>query len=94
MDLTALHPQPDPKTTPRSAEWCESDQEGPLTNCCPVPQVVFSIICAAVVIGTKNIRLTGDIRRQDILNRTKVHKILGRLNALLIKSAALIPRIF
>jgi len=23
MDLTALQPQPEPKATPRSTEWCE-----------------------------------------------------------------------
>jgi len=30
-----------------------------------------------VVIGTKNIRLHRDIRRHDILNRTRIQKILG-----------------
>jgi hypothetical protein len=35
-----------------------------------------------------------DIRRHDALNRTKIQKILGRLKAVLMKSAALILRIF
>jgi hypothetical protein len=47
-----------------------------------------------VVIGTKNTRLTWDIRRHDILDRTRIQKILDRLKALLIKSAALILPIF
>jgi hypothetical protein len=32
-----------------------------------------------VVIGTKNTRLHRDIRRHDILNRTRIQKILARL---------------
>ena len=28
MALTALQPQPGPKTTPRSTEWCEIGQQG------------------------------------------------------------------
>jgi hypothetical protein len=37
MDLTVLQPQSEPKTAPRSTEWCEIGQHGPLANCCPVP---------------------------------------------------------
>jgi hypothetical protein len=29
MVLTALQPQPEPKATQRSTEWCESEQHGP-----------------------------------------------------------------
>ena len=94
MALTALQPQPVPKTTPRSTEWCESGQQGLLANCCPVPQIVFSIICAASSNRNEKHQTHRDIRRHDILNRTKIQKILGRLKALLIKSAALILRIF
>jgi hypothetical protein len=28
MDLTVLQPQSEPKTTPRSAQWCEIGQHG------------------------------------------------------------------
>ena len=38
-----------------------------------------------VVIGTKNIRLHRDIRRHDILNRTRIQKILDRPKILLIE---------
>jgi hypothetical protein len=29
IGLTALQPQPEPKATPRSNEWCESGQHSP-----------------------------------------------------------------
>jgi hypothetical protein len=32
MALTALQPQPEPKATPRSTEWCEIVQRHPLAN--------------------------------------------------------------
>jgi hypothetical protein len=38
MELTALHPRPEPKATPCSTEWCEIAQHGPQANCCPVAQ--------------------------------------------------------
>jgi hypothetical protein len=34
MGLTAFQP----KATPRSSEWREIGQHGPLANCCPIPQ--------------------------------------------------------
>jgi hypothetical protein len=32
MALAALQPQPEPKATPRSTEWCEIVQRHPLAN--------------------------------------------------------------
>ena len=47
MGLTALQPQSEPKTTPRSTEWCESGQQGPWQTVVPFHKLVCSIICAA-----------------------------------------------
>ncbi len=47
MGLTALQPQSEPKTTPRSTEWCESGQQGPWQSVVPFHKLVGSIICAA-----------------------------------------------
>jgi hypothetical protein len=47
MGLTALRPQSEPKTTPRSSEWCESGQQGPWQTVVPFHKLVCSIICAA-----------------------------------------------
>src|SRR6476646_9831520 len=76
MALAALQPQPGPKATPRSTEWREIDQQGPWQTVVPFHKLVCSLYMLPVVIGTKNTRLTG-IRRHDILNRTRIQKILG-----------------
>ena len=47
MGLTALQPQSEPKTTPRSTEWCEIGQQGPWQTVVPFHKLVCSIICAA-----------------------------------------------
>jgi hypothetical protein len=85
MGLPVLQPQPEPKAAPRSTGPCRL-----LPNYSPVPQVVFSIVCSASNNRNEKHQTHRDIRRQDIFNRTKIQKILGRLKALLIKSAALI----
>jgi len=36
MPLTALQPQPERKTMPRSPEWCESGQHGPWQTVVPL----------------------------------------------------------
>ena len=94
MALTALQPQFEPKATPRSIEWCESGQRGPWQTVVLFHKRVCSIICAASSNRNEKHQTHRDIRRHDILNRTKIQRILGRLKALLIKSAAFILRIF
>ena len=47
MGLTALQPQSEPKTTPRSTEWCESGRQGPWQTVIRFHKLVGSIICAA-----------------------------------------------
>ena len=47
MGLTAVQPQSEPKTTPRSTEWCESGQQGPWQSVVPFHKLVGSTICAA-----------------------------------------------
>jgi hypothetical protein len=32
MVLTVVQPQPEPKATPRSTEWCKTGQHGSLAN--------------------------------------------------------------
>ena len=87
MGLTALQAQSEPKTTPRSTEWCESGQQGPWQTVVPFHKLVcVPLYVLPVVIGTKNIRLHRDIRRHDILNRTRIQRILDRLKVLLIKA--------
>ena len=86
MGLTALQPQSEPKTTPRSTEWCESGQQGPGKLLSRSTSLCVPLYVLPVVIGTKNIRLHRDIRRHDILNRTRIWKILDRLKVLLIKA--------
>jgi hypothetical protein len=46
MGLTVLR-RSEPKTTPRSTEWCESGQHGPWQTVVPFHKLVCSIICAA-----------------------------------------------
>ena len=94
MGLTALRPQSQPKTTPRSTEWCESGEQNPWQTVVLFHKLVCSTICAASSNRNEKHQTHRDIRRHDILNRTKIQKIWGRLKALLIKSAALILRIF
>ena len=94
MALTVFQPQSEPKATPRSTEWCESALRVPWQTVVPFHKLLCSIICAASSNRNEKHQTHRDIRRHDILNRTKIQKILGRLKALLIKSAALILRIF
>jgi hypothetical protein len=35
MALAALQPQPEPKATPRSTEWCEIGRQGPWQTVVP-----------------------------------------------------------
>src|SRR5260221_7701675 len=53
--LTALQPQPEPKATPRSTEWCEKRPARPLANCCPVAQAIACsfILARKAGFGTK-----------------------------------------
>ena len=92
--LTALQPQSELKTTPRSTEWCESGQQGPWQTVVPFHKLVCSIICAAISNRNDKHQTSRDIRRHDILNRTRIQKILDRLKGTLDKSAALILPIF
>jgi hypothetical protein len=86
MGLAVLQPQSEPKTTPRSTEWCESGQQDPWQTVVPFHKLVVPLYVLPVVIETKNIRLHLDIRRQDILNRTRILENLDRLKILLIKA--------
>jgi len=81
MGLTALQPQSEPKTTPRSTEWCESGQQGPWQTVVPFHKLVCSIICAASSNRNEKHQTHRDIRPHDILNRTRIQKIWGRLRA-------------
>ena len=91
MGLTALQPQSEPKTTPRSTEWCESGQQGPWQTVVPFHKLVCSIIGAASSNRNEKHQTSPDIRRHDILNRTRIQKILDRLTkGTPDKSAALI----
>ena len=85
MGLTALRPQSEPKTTPRSTEWCESGQQGPWQTVVPFHKLVCSIICAASSNRNEKHQTHRDIRRYEILNRTRIQKIWDRLKALLKK---------
>jgi hypothetical protein len=59
MGLTALRPQSEPKTTPRSTEWCESGQQGPWQTVVPFHKLCIPLYVLPVVIETKNTRPTG-----------------------------------
>jgi len=69
MGLTALQPQSEPKTTPRSTEWCESGQQGPWQTVVPFHKLVCSIICAASSNRNEKHQIHRDIRRQYLLNQ-------------------------
>jgi len=71
MDLPVLR-RSDPKTTPRSTEWCESGQHGPWQTVVPFHKLVCSIICAASSNRNKKHQTHRGIRRRDILNRTRI----------------------
>jgi hypothetical protein len=59
MGLTALRSQSEPKTTPRSTEWCESGRQGPWQTVVPFHKLCVPLYVLPVVIETKNTRATG-----------------------------------
>src|SRR5260221_6095791 len=63
MTLTALQPQPGPKATPRSAQWCQIGKHGPWQTVVPVPQANASSFRVALQITFRNkIPIVGVLR--------------------------------
>jgi hypothetical protein len=54
MALTALQPQPEPKATPRSAQWCQIGEHGPWQTVVPVPRAIASSFRVALQITFRN----------------------------------------
>jgi len=69
MALTALQPQPESKAKPRSAEWCESGQQGPWQTVVPFHKLVRFTISAASSDRNEKHQIHRDIRRQYLLNQ-------------------------
>jgi hypothetical protein len=75
MVLTALRSRSEPKKTPCSTEWCESGQHGPWQTVVPFHKLVCSIICAASSNRNEKHQTHRDIRRHDIVNRTRICRL-------------------
>src|SRR6201996_4499847 len=59
MRLTTHRPQSEPKTTPRSTEWCESGQQRPWQTIVPFHKLCVPLYVLPVVIEKKNTRPIG-----------------------------------
>ena len=86
MGLTALQPQSEPKTTPRSTEWCESGQQGPWQTVVPFHKLVCSIICAASSNRNEKHQTSPGHPTARHTQPHQIWKILDRLKVLLIKA--------